>query len=89
MGFTVVYTWHDVVPIVGVFDDDEAGRREMPRHLDGVITITTPRSAMSARRFGVPPELIDGHPREARRRSATGPIVTSPEHSSGSVPAPW
>jgi glycosyltransferase involved in cell wall biosynthesis len=71
MGFTVVYTWHDLVPVVGVFDDDAAARRAMRHHLDGVITITDAAKRDVSRRFGVPLEQIDvipeGPPEIGRR----------------------
>jgi glycosyltransferase involved in cell wall biosynthesis len=59
MGFTVVYTWHDIVPVVKVFDDDAKGRSAMVRHLDGVITITNAAKRDIVSRWNVPADRID------------------------------
>jgi beta-1,4-mannosyltransferase len=81
MGFTVVFTWHDVVPVVRVFDDDLKGRSAMVRHLDGIITITEAARRDVSGRWDVPadrlvvipegpPEVLHRLPREVARRRA-------------------
>ena len=71
--FSVIYTWHDVVPLNAVFDDDQLCRQQMVRFLDGVITITPAAKAAIVSQFGVPPELIsvipEGAPVVVRERS--------------------
>ncbi len=59
MGFTVVYTWHDVVPVVKAFDDDAKSRTAIVRHLDRVVTITDAAKRAIEVAFDVPGELVD------------------------------
>jgi glycosyltransferase involved in cell wall biosynthesis len=71
MGFAIVFTWHDVVPVVTVFDDDVKGRSDMVRSHDGVITITEAARREVLRRWGTLADRIDvipeGPPNTANR----------------------
>lgn len=58
MGFTIVYTWHDLVPVVTAFDNDAKSRMSMRRRLDGIIAITEAAKRDIARTFDVPAEMI-------------------------------
>jgi glycosyltransferase involved in cell wall biosynthesis len=57
-GLSVIYTWHDVVPLNPVFDDDRLSRRQMVRFLDGVITITAAARDAIVQEFNVPRDII-------------------------------
>lgn len=62
---SVIYTWHDVVPLNAVFDDDRRCRQQMVRFLDGVITITPAAKAEIVSQFSVSPDVISVIPEGA------------------------
>ena len=65
LGFSVIYTWHDVVPLNPVFDDDRRCRQQMVRFLDGVITITEAAKWAIVEQFAVSPDIISVIPEGA------------------------
>jgi glycosyltransferase involved in cell wall biosynthesis len=64
-GFSVLYTWHDLVPLNAVFDDDHRSRQQMVRFLDGVITITPAAKEAIVEQFAVSPDAISVIPEGA------------------------
>lgn len=58
VGFTFIYTWHDHLPLVPVFEDDEKAFSFLAGRLDGVITITSAARTQVIERWAVDPERV-------------------------------
>jgi len=58
IGFCIVYTSHELLPLAPVFDDDPAGRRSLLHRARAVITITEDGKRRLSDTFGVDPRLI-------------------------------
>ena len=58
IGFCIVYTSHELLPLAPVFDDDTAGRRSLLHRARAVLTITEDGERRLSSGFGVDPRLI-------------------------------
>ncbi|HXZ82727.1 MAG TPA: glycosyltransferase [Acidimicrobiales bacterium] len=65
IGFRIVYTSHEPLPLAPAFDDDRAGRRPLLRRSRVVITITEDAKRCLSEFFGVDPKLIEVIPEGA------------------------
>ena len=65
IGYRIVYTSHEPLPLSPVFDDDIAGRRPIFGRASGIITITEAAKRQLAGEFGVSPERLQVIPEGA------------------------
>jgi glycosyltransferase involved in cell wall biosynthesis len=81
VGFRVVYTAHNVLPHLAVFDDDRAARAALLRRSDEVIALSVAARARLHDEFGVEVSRVTVIPEGAPRPRTAGPRVSPPARS--------
>ena len=59
IGFALVFTWHDVLPLNSAFDDESKSRSMMAKRLDRIITITNAAKKEIVSRWDVDDDIVD------------------------------